>query len=74
MRNAAYFLAAFSTVGLLILLTGCSMEPRKPHAYEQRQAQKRTQDADEARIAAKKRESAVWWNCTRDNGGARGDC
>ena len=71
MRNLVYFLAAFLVVCLIGLTTGCSMPLRKPEPYEKRQQHAQRDKTEweevEARVAQKKHESAIWWNCTRRN-------
>lgn len=83
MRNLAFFLAAFLITCLIGLTTGCSSLNRVPtqaelQRWEQKQAQRKQQQAQreksdwqqlEAWAAAKQRESATWWNCTRDTKG-----
>jgi hypothetical protein len=68
MRNAAYFLSAFLFVIVVGLLTGCALPDRQPQPYEKRVAIAHPLDSDfEQDWAAKKRENALWWNCTRLN-------
>ena len=69
MRNLSYFLAAFLVICLIGLSTGCTMPLRKPEPYEQRQQQAQRDKTEweeiQGGVAQKKRESAIWWNCTR---------
>jgi hypothetical protein len=71
MRNLAYFLVGFIVICLIGLSTGCSMPLRKPEPYEKRQQHAQRDKTEweqiEDYVAAKKRDSAVWWNCTRRN-------
>jgi hypothetical protein len=62
-----WFLTSFLLTLIIGALFGCSLPDRKPESYERRAtAPADSESTTDEWAAAKHREYAQWWNCSRD--------